>query len=251
MTVDVIAGGEREEACGAVLSERLADFKFSHVSVLPIPTTRNGVDINGSTVTLESLASLSCAGALFCSYGAPPSFLSEIEARGGAAVDVAEDEGFTEENAALTAECTLSYIMSGSKRAVRDLKIGIVGYGRIGRRLFELLLFHGAYVKVFTRKNSTRVALSVLGGEAELVSEANLSDLDIIVNTAPCRLFTRKQCKNLKARVLELAPGENFPYTEDVVYLPSLPGKMLPETAGRLYAEAVLRALEKRGGLYE
>ncbi len=246
MTVDIIGGGEREQACGEYLKTSGAlSSLFFRALVLPIPSTRNGVDINGEEKTLASLLPLSSSGVLFCSYGVPKAFISEINARGGTAVDIAEDEIFTEKNAELTAECTLSYIMSTSKKALGDMKIGIVGYGRIGRSLLELLLFHRARVKVFTRKESTRLGLTLLGAESELVADADLEPLDILVNTAPAKLLSKKQCEGLSIRVLELAPGDNFPYIENLTRLPSLPGKMLPQSAGRLYGEAVIRSLKK------
>ena len=248
MTVEVIGGGTREQACGEFLAEYGKECVISHAIVLPIPSSRNGIDISGTDIPLSRLIPLSKEGVVFCTYATPSVFASEIASRGGVVADVAGDEIFEEANAALTAECTLSYIMKNNEWAIRDLKIGIVGYGRIGRTLLELLLFHGAEVTVFTRKNSTRVGLSELGVRAELTSLADFSELDILVNTAPAKLFTREQCESLSGVVLELAPGENFAYCENVTKLPSLPGKMTPRSAGRLYAEAVLRALEKTEG---
>ncbi len=245
MTVEVLGGGKRERACAEKLSGLGIEARFLRVFVLPIPTARNGVDISGTDIPLSSLLECSEKGALFCSYGAPAVFSEGVKERGGVLADVADDEIFEEENAALTAECTLSYIMQKSRRALSDLKIGIVGYGKIGRRLLELLLFHGADVKVFTRKNSTRVALSELGVSSVLTAEADFSGLDILVNTAPARLFPSSVIRSFDGEILELAPGENFTVAKSLTRLPSLPAKMLPETGGRLYAEAVMRALRR------
>lgn len=247
MTVDVIGGGERESACAERLAPSEICSNFSRVLVLPIPTARNGRDITGTDIPLASLAQLSESGVLFCAHGLPESYKKCITELGGVVADVAEDERFVAENAALTAECTLSYIMNTRKAALADLYVGIVGYGRIGKALLELLLFHGTRVTVFTRGDSVRMKLLEDGVEAKLVPEATFDSLDVLVNTAPARLFSKKQIESISAEVLELAPGDNFKGVENLTRLPSLPAKMLPKTAGRLYAEAVVRELEKQG----
>ncbi len=247
MTVEVFGGGLRESSCAEHLLRIGGDLRFSRVLVLPIPTSRDGVKISDTDTRLSSLLEYASDGVLFCTYRAPSVFVREATERGALFADVAEDGVFEEENSRLTAECTLSYIMRTEKKALCDLKIGIVGYGKIGKRLLELLLFHGADVSVFTRKNSTRVALSELGVKSKLTAEADFSGLDILVNTAPAALFCPSQIKTLEACVLELAPGDNFAGVENLTRLPSLPAKLLPETGGRLYAEAVLRKLSEQG----
>ena len=243
MIINIIGGGEREESCAELLrSARLPEF-VGRVTVLPIPSTRDKITVNGTGVLLEELAAESECGTLFCAYSPPPSFFERVEARGGFVADVAEDEEFLSENARLTAECTLSYIMSHSALAVSDLEIAVVGYGRIGRVLLELLLFHGARVTVCTRSPATHAMLVSNGVSALLDAEAQFCGFDLIVNTAPAQLFSRAQLKTLGCEVIELAPGENFPQVEKVTRLPSLPAKMLPKSSGMVYGRAVLRAL--------
>lgn len=245
MTVDVLGGAEREEACADFLARFGIASEFSRVFVLPVPTSRNGRDVAACGMQLSDLIPLAGEGVLFCAYSLPDTVASEIRARGAAVADIAGDTVFTQRNAVLTAECVLSYIMSSEKRALCDMKIGIVGYGRIGTALLEMLLFHGAAATVITRKNSTRAALMELGASAELASDVRLDAFDTVVNTAPARLFTRAQYEDFGGRILELAPGDNFPYAKNLTRLPSLPAKMLPYTGGRLYAEAVCRVLGK------
>ena len=244
MTVDIIGGGVREGTCGEMLASSEICSRFSRIAVLPIPTTRNGKDINGMGEPLEGLLPLA-SGTLFCAYGLPSAISARLCDAGAVVADVAEDEVFTLENARLTAECTLAYIMNKEERAVRDLRIGIVGYGRIGGFLLELLLFHGAFVRVYTRKSSTLISLLGNGVDAQTVAEGELSDLDILINTAPAHLFTKSQTQRAECEILELAPGENFPYAKNVTRLPSLPARAVPKSAGRLYAEAVKRILDK------
>lgn len=243
MTINIIGGGGREESCAEFLrSVRLPEF-VGRVTVLPIPSTRDKITVNGTGVSLYELAAQTERGTLFCAYSPPPFFSEEVEARGGFVADVCKDEEFVSENARLTAECTLSYIMSHSSLAVSDLKIAVVGYGRIGRVLLELLLFHGASVTVCTRSPSTQAMLISNGVPSLLDSEARFEGFDMLVNTAPARLFSRARLATIGCEVLELAPGDNFPEVENLTRLPSLPAKMLPKSSGRVYGAAVLRAL--------
>lgn len=241
MTIDIY-GGKREGACRDFLLKSGGACGFSSAVVLPIPSSRDGVYITGTTVPLASLLS---GGGLIAGYGLPRVFIKEAEERGISVVDVKDDEEFTEENARLTAECTLAYIMNKSDVSARELCVCIVGYGRIGRTLAEMLLFFGTRVTVITRRESVKMELLFSGVDASLVAEAELSRFDLVINTAPARLFSKKQCEAIRGAVLELAPGENLDGAQNLTRLPSLPAKMLPISGGKAYAAAILRAISE------
>lgn len=221
--------------------------ELTQTIILPIPSSRNGREVTGTDVSLDTLAAQAAGGMLIAGYGLPYEFRRRAEELGATVADVKDDERFTLENAGLTAECTLSYIMNGSEVSVGEMRLGIVGYGRICRVLLELLLFLGADVSVFTRRESTRLELLFSGVDAVLVPDAELSGFDLLINTAPACLFSKKQCENIDCEVLELAPGDNFPWAKRVTRLPSLPAKMLPKSSGRAYARAVARIIGGRG----
>ena len=246
MNFEVIGGGKREAACRDSLCSRLSSGGIGRVLILPIPSSRDGTFVTGTDISLDRLSESLSSGDILCGYGLSPSFTARLEEHGITVLDVEEDPDFIEKNAILTAECTLSYIMSGSEAALSDMRVGIIGYGRIGAALCEMLLYHGAHVTVYTRRELTRMELLFSGVSAELVAEAGLKDIDVLVNTAPARLFSRAVIEAIDCEVLELASGENLPWAKKLTRLPSLPAKMLPKSAGKLYAEALLRAYEKR-----
>ena len=241
MTIDIY-GGKREEECRDFLYCSGALSAFSSAVILPIPSTRDGTYITGTTVPISSV--FERGGGLIAGYGMGAGFINEARERGFQVLDIKDDGDFTEENARLTAECTLAYIMNHSEAALGEMSVCIVGYGRIGRTLAEMLLFFGTRVAVITRRESVKMELLFSGVDACLVSEAELSSYDILVNTAPSRLFTKKQCERIRGTVIELAPGDNLEWVENLTRLPSLPAKMLPISGGRAYARAVLRGLE-------
>jgi hypothetical protein len=178
-------------------------------------------------------------------YGLGARITRELCERGCEVLDVSEDERFVEENAILTAECTLSYIMSHSERSLSGMKVGVIGYGRIGSELVRLLMLHGVGVCAVTGRQSVREELLFLGARAALVSEWDPSGYDIVVNTAPAVVLSRAAVERIGCPILELAPGENFFGAVNLTRLPSLPSKMLPLSAGEAYADAVIRAHNK------
>ena len=130
------------------------------------------------------------------------------------------------------------------------MKFGIIGYGRIGSCLTRLLVFLGASVKIFSSKKLTRIELGLCGIETpdiELLDFKceNVSGLDFLLNTAPTDLsymFPEKRVPS-DMRVLDLASGDSFPGVSGVEYLPSLPNRMYPLSAGAVYAKRALFCL--------
>ena len=127
------------------------------------------------------------------------------------------------------------------------MKIGIIGYGRIGKILLRILLFLGAKTVVFTRSTQTRLDLCGVGIEAD--GSENIEkyrDLDILINTAPARLLSEEAATALTERgckLVELASGEALPDVSGLLRLPSIPDRVYPISAGKIYAKAILRAV--------
>ena len=215
-----------------------------HIVLLPVPTSRDKAHVTGTEIALsETLVNVG-EGSVVAGYFLPPYYKKEVEKRGAYLLDLAEDEDFLAKNAKITAEGALGYILTSDERALSDIKFGVVGYGRIGSRLTETLLFLGASVRVY----STRVALCLelveSGVDAAVMKKdggvCDFSDIDILINTAPTDM---KQHFSFGIpngmRVLELASGNNFEGVSGVENLPSLPERMYPESAGRTYFSAL------------
>ena len=73
----------------------------------------------------------------------------------------------------------------------------------------------------------------------------DFSGIDLLINTAPARQVDEDSLPP-DLDIIDLASGSIFPPSAGLVKLPSIPEQMFPITAGRLYAEAALRALEGR-----
>lgn len=232
--------GKRAESCIEYLKSSQCIDNIGSIILLPIPTTRDNHTILNTKVYISEVLGEINGGTVISGYGVPDSFLTEAEKRGARVLDLSLDEEFLSENADLTALCTLGILLGGGEYAPRDLSVGVVGYGRIGKRLTNMLLYLGARVRVFTSRENTRIDLSEYGvASAMSAVDADLSGLDLLINTAPARIFPPENIPD-SVRVIDLASGDNFPGMEVEKY-PSVPAKMFPKSAGKVWGRAVER----------
>ena len=243
MKTVIFGKDERLTECARVLSCEPSLSKCSELVILPIPTTKDGMHLMGTDTTLQELVNTVGEGSFVLGYGIPVRYVADMEDRGAVVCDALGDEIFLRRNAELTALGTVGVILTSGRLSVQDLKIGILGYGRIGSQLMRILLFLGAKVKVYTRKNSTRVELSSYGIDAEISSEGNYDGLDFLINTAPHRILSEQTLRRTveSGRVIDLASGDNFPECVQITKLGGIPGIMYPASAGRIYAAAAVR----------
>ena len=221
------------------------------IILLPIPTSRDGVTVNKTGKTPEELFPLPNVSSAVVGYAIPPSFREWFSSVGMTVIDVSLDDVFVEENARLTADGTVGRILTEQKAAPSELSIGIIGYGRIGKRLLNLLSFMGARITLFTTRDTLRRELGMIGVYTEScralsdASRANeLSKLDVIINTAPASFMSEEVASSLPATtVIELASGNNFPKAANAVHYASVPAAMYPKSAGKVLRDSVLRML--------
>jgi len=243
MTVFTYEKSKRTGACRDFLESSGLLGNCEMLTILPIPSTRDGVNITGTDKTLLELSQKGRAGEVYLGYGLPDFVTSALKESGAVVVDAASDEAFLSENARLTALAVVSYILSGGELSPEGRRIGIVGYGRIGKALLRLLLPLGACVTVYSTREGVVCCLNASGVDAVLVSEgAELPDCELLVNTAPAKIFDTGGAKRRKTKVLELASGDNFEGV-DAIRLPALPNRYFPVSAGIAYARALLRGM--------
>ena len=91
---------------------------------------------------------------------------------------------------------------------------------------------------MFTSRTSTRLDLCEYGIASAMSStDADLSGLDLLINTAPASIFTADAIPP-GLRIIDLASGDNFHGIEVEKY-PSIPAKMFPVSAGRAWGRAI------------
>lgn len=163
--------------------------------------------------------------------------------------DLLRDEGYLAQNAAITADCALQVAAPLLTTTYAQSPALIIGWGRIGKCLGQLLRAMGCPVTIAARKAADRGMLQALGYQAADPAQLqNISQYRILFNTAPELVLTKAQlaqCKNCIK--IDLASKKGLE-GEDVVWARGLPGVYAPESSGRLIADTFLRKLKEENG---
>ena len=169
--------------------------------------------------------------------------------------DYMKYESYVLKNAFLTAEGAVTLIEENTHYSLYRANVLIIGYGRIGKALHNILKGYGAYVTVCSRSKESE-ADSVFNG-AKHISFNDLksaNDADIIINTVPHMVLTKPELSAVKkdAIILDLAsfPGGVDTLTADSMGILVLNGRRMParyaeKTAGYLIGEAVSDIIEE------
>lgn len=243
MIIHSYENGLRADSCIEYIRETKIADAIERLILLPIPSTRDKITILNTKVYISDVLDVIDGKTVISGYGLPEAFVQEAADRGACVLDLSEDEEFLLANADLTAVCALGVILNSVRCAPGDMRIGVVGYGRIGKRLTEIFLYFGSFVRVFSSRSDTRLDLGECGVASSVSSgDADLSGLDILINTAPARIFDPAVIPR-ELRIIDLASGDNFPGVEGVEKYPSVPARMFPESAGREWGRAIERYL--------
>ena len=154
-------------------------------------------------------------------------------------------------NAIPTAEGAIQTAMQESERTVFGSRALVLGYGRCGKILANMLKGIGARVGVTYRKEADRAYITAYGYDPipfkELVSY--IGEFNFIFNTIPAPVLDREVLKKLSRDTLLIdlaqAPGgTDFSYARylniKALYCPGLPGRVAPYTAACVLRDAVI-----------
>lgn len=157
--------------------------------------------------------------------------------------DLLKDPDYVAKNAAITADCALQVAAPQLTTAFAGCPVLVIGWGRIGKCLAQLLKAIGANVTVAARKVSDRAMLQALGYSAADPGKLTplLPHFRLIFNTAPVLVLDAAAlalCKNCVKIDLASKPGLE---DKNVIWARGLPGIHAPETSGKLIAETFVR----------
>ncbi len=166
---------------------------------------------------------------------------------GYASIDLLQDEMYLARNGAITAHCALQVAAEKIETVFTDTPVLVIGWGRIGKCLGQLLKAAGAPVTIAARKESDRAIIHALGYPALDTRElpACASRFRLLFNTAPDLLLNKEQldlCKNCVKIDLASKPGLEG---SGVIWARGLPGVYAPESSGMLMAQTIQRKIKE------
>lgn len=173
-------------------------------------------------------------------------------------LDYGSRSDFASQNAVPTAEGALLLAMENLTCTVNGARVGIVGFGKVGKAVAALFHTAGARVTVFARRGEVCSVAALLGYCAAPLGELPeyASDFRCLINTAPAPVIGDETLSRMKknALILELASapyGVDFEIAKALglraILANGLPGKYSPEAAGIAICKTVLAMLCEKG----
>lgn len=159
-----------------------------------------------------------------------------------------------DQNAALSAEAAVCETMQRTPKALMDMTVLVVGYGRFGRALAQRLKALGAAVWVAARRQEPRLLAASEGMCPVSLADmdAALKKADIVLNTVPARVLEEEKLRLLQPGVplLELASAP-YGFDRDLAValghpcevLPALPARYAPHSAALALRQATIQLL--------
>lgn len=233
-------------ACRYLTKEgfRIADHPNSDVACLLLPVPSFGADgrIKGGGILEHILTDL--PGNITVIGG----HLSHPALAGYRCLDLLLDGEYTARNAAITADCAIRVAGQQMTTVFEGCPMLVIGWGRIGKCLAQRLRALGAHVAVAARKEADRNTLKALGFSSLDTNDLNgtLGQFRVIFNTVPAMVLNRELTGGCRPDCIkiELASQPGIEGTNIISAL-GLPGKMAPESSGKLIAQTIIRRLKE------
>lgn len=171
-------------------------------------------------------------------------FLSRPPLKNRRCFDLLANEDYLAHNAQITAQCAIRRAQALLPVTWNDCSVLILGWGRIGKCLGQLLKALGADVVIAARRPAHRAMLKALGYESEHICFPSyiLGRYRVIFNTIPAPVLSSENLAHCRKECIKMdlasTPGLEG---EDVLIARGLPGTDAPESSGRLIVRTVLR----------
>lgn len=161
-------------------------------------------------------------------------------------IDLLQDPAYLAQNAAITADCAIRVAAANLRITLRNCPVLVIGWGRIGKCLSQILQAVGCQVSVAARKEADRCLAQALGCEVTSISSlhASLPRYRVIFNTVPSPVLNRVQLDTCHPACvkIELASQPGLAGS-DVIQAKGLPGKYASESSGLLIGKTVMQRI--------
>lgn len=240
-------GAALPDGCRSVSSPVGAD-----AVILPVPAEDGrgllNAPLGDRPCRVEHILDCAGSGAMIIGGGLGAQIKAAAAQRGMEIYDYMRCPEFTVRNAAISAEGAVSELMSKTKTALCDMRILVVGWGRIGKLLINKLSALCPALYLMSRSSESRALARELGctSLAPDCPPGLLGCFDVVINTAPAPVIADLRAFRDSCILLELAsaPGGIDVACADklgleLCVLRGLPGRYAPESAARAVYDAV------------
>lgn len=253
--VEVFSYGlEKSEVCGVTQCASIEEaIEQSEIILGPIPFSSNGKTINTpfsdrKILVSELLDNLS--GKILIAGSIKQEVYDLASEKNIKVIDILKREELAVLNAVSTAEGTIKIAIEETPKNLHGSNILVMGFGRIGKILSNMLKGLGAKVACEARKNSDLAWIKAYGYEPIPITnlKENLNRFDVIINTIPYIILDKDNLENIRkdALVIDLASNPGGVDKDAIkeqkikfIWALSLPGKVAPVTSAEFIKETL------------
>jgi len=225
----------------------LVDYKEADYIIAPIPFSRDGIKITGEIISCDELINSLHGKVLFT--GAISNNikdkLSEVKY-----YDLMDLDEVAVMNAIPTAEGAIYEAIKNSNITLSGSNVLVMGYGRIGKVLCDMLKGLNSKVYCEARSKKDIAFINAMGYNSIYIDDLNsyLPKMDYIFNTIPVTLLNEANLKyiNKECTIIDLASapgGIDFELAKEmnlnVVWALALPSKVAPKSAAKYLKDAI------------
>lgn len=220
--------------------------------ILPVPAENAhgllNAPLGSQPCRIEHILDCAGCGAVIIGGRISAQIKTSAAERGQRCFDYMKCPNFTVKNAAITAEGAVSELMRRARSALCDMRILVVGWGRIGKLLINKLSALCPAVYLMSVNTEARALAAELGCPSlppDCPREI-LHGFDAVINTAPAQVIPDLTAFRDSCILLELAsapggidPAEAADAGLDLAVLRALPGRYAPKSASEAMYSAV------------
>jgi dipicolinate synthase subunit A len=231
------------------------------VVIGPTPCCGNGLNLNApfnaERIPIEEVFDGMNKSQIFIAGRISPEALKSASARGIRTFDILSRDEMAVLNAIPTAEGAIQLAMENTTSTLHGNPVIVLGFGRIGKFLVKMLNGVGAKVTVAARKPSDISLARGYGYNATAYDGLSeyLGAATVIFNTVPSVVLDKSNIGliNRGCLIIDLASKPFGIDSEEarkeglnVIWGPSLPGKVAPATSAEYVRETIERILNEQ-----
>ena len=225
----------------------------------PIPLSSNNVQINTpfseKIITIKEIAQ-KMEGKVFIAGNVKQELYDYVDTNNVKIIDLLGREELTILNTISTAEGAIQIAMEETSTTIHGANILVMGFGRIGKILANMLKGIGANVYCEARKNIDLAWIKAYGYCPIHLNEIDnyLDKFGIIINTIPSMVLDENRLKKVKNETLIIDLASNpggvdrnvaKKYGIKTIWALSLPGKVAPLTSAEFIKDTIYNILKE------